>query len=326
MTPTLPAVPNDPTTRSLTYDDPAEVSAAIGGWRNRDAARDAQAAADAATIADLRAQVAALTPVVPIKWGSSVYARPGVETYDQALARTVGALNPDFIRTFLQDTSPLVWPTKNGSLPCVLSIRRSPADVIAGKCDAEITALANSVPSWATPSNPARLCYSHEPEKHIAGGEFTSKQYKDAWARVASLVRATGKPIELSLILMGYTLDPASGRNFDDYDPGSAVDVYAFDVYWHPGKDAAHLYDAARAIGVAKGKPWAVAETSAASNETTPAQRAQVLHDLAYGLATVDPKPVYASAFDSNNDPAFQYLFTTDAGCVNGWNTGRTGN
>ena len=83
--------------------------------------------------------------------------------------------------------------------------------------------------------------YYHEPEDNIEAGAFTAAQYRAAWQRISSLaLRANNPRLHATLILMCYTLTPASGRSFADYYPGDAyIDVLAWDCYnqvWAKGQ------------------------------------------------------------------------------------------
>src|SRR4051812_20860726 len=98
-----------------------------------------------------------------------------------------------------------------------------------------------------------------------------SAQYKAAWRHIAKIADASGKPLRATLILMGWTAKPQSGRNFADFYPGAdVIDVLAWDCYaWGPNDTPASVYGAARSLSQQAGKPWAVAETGVGSKYFT---------------------------------------------------------
>ena len=291
--------------------DAAEAAdnAEFDAWQQTVAGLKQQVTDANTTIADLRAQLAALQPT--IKWGSSVMPHPG-ETYPQALARVDKALAPEIIRFFIPGTNGPSWPTQTGTRPLVISFKLPPADVIAGKVDAQLKAF------FAATTQLTYWSYWHEPEND----NLDPAQYRQAWAHIAAIARTSGKPLRGVLILMEFTLR-AKNRNWQDWHEADAVDVLGFDCYWRPGRTAADVYARPRSVAVAAGKPWAVCETSASSTETTPAQRQQVLHDMAHDLATVKPLPEFVCFFDSDPGPGFHWQVSDDPASAAAWKAGR---
>lgn len=83
--------------------------------------------------------------------------------------------------------------------------------------------------------------YYHEPEDNIAAGEFTAADYRAAWRRLRSLADKAGNPrLHATLVLMGWSLDPLSKRDWRDYYPGrDVIQVLGWDVYnlgWKKGR------------------------------------------------------------------------------------------
>lgn len=159
-------------------------------------------------------------------------------------------------RTFLADRT------------LVVSFREHPADVLAGKHDAAILAHFRSAPR----SKPIFWSYFHEPEPHVANGDFTLAQYRAAWRHVVDLVGTLCRDnLYPTLILTGWTTEPASKRSWRDYYPGGAhISVVAWDPYNFATtiptlyKDPATLYASVVKASRESGKPWGIAETGSA--------------------------------------------------------------
>src|SRR4051812_19386455 len=198
-----------------------------------------------------------------IKWGSSVMAYGG-ENYAQAFTRVGNQLKPEIVRSFHPGAPS--WPTaKTGNSPLVISFALPPQEVVKGTHDAQLRAFFAATP------RPTYWTYKHEPEDDMERGAFTSAQYKAAWRHIAKIADASGKPLRATLILMGWTAKPQSGRNFADFYPGAdVIDVLAWDCYaWGPNDTPASVYGAARSLSQQAGKPWAVAETGVGSKYFT---------------------------------------------------------
>jgi hypothetical protein len=190
---------------------------------------------------------------------------PG-ETYQQALARIDGYYDGlEVVRVFYSGL-PQAWPGKlnTGGRPMIVSFKAAPADVIAGRHDAALAEWFRTAPRdrtlWWT--------YFHEPENDIESGSFTAAQFRQAWQRIAGLADAAGNPgLRATLILMGWTLEPGSGRNWRDFYPGrSYVDVLGWDLYnlsWRNGnyRPPADNFGRVVATSQAEGLPFGIAET-----------------------------------------------------------------
>ena len=163
------------------------------------------------------------------------------------------------------------WERRGAALAnmqVVSSFRVPPRDVIAGKYDAQLRQFFSTVPAnvqlyWN---------YYHEPEPLIANGTFTAAQYRAAWQRIAGIAGSLCRPnLYPTLILTGWTADPASHRNWRDYYPGDAfVSVLAWDPYNQAvGVPTSYrapqvVFDDVIAISQQTSKPWALAETGTA--------------------------------------------------------------
>lgn len=162
---------------------------------------------------------------------------PG-ETYQQALARIDGYYNGlEMVRIFYTGL-PQEWPGKlniNGR-PMVVSFKATPQEVLAGTHDAYLLKWFQNAPT----DQEIYWSYYHEPEDNIEDGAFTAAQYRQAWQRVSNLARQVGNSrLHATLILMGWSLEAASGRNWRDYYPGREyLEVFGWDVYntWRTGQ------------------------------------------------------------------------------------------
>jgi hypothetical protein len=175
-------------------------------------------------------------------FGASVWTNPG-ETFGEALAREdeqFGALQ--IVRIYFQGL-PEPWDSAKLApvhRPMILSFKALPESVLSGADDTELTAWFASAPRGF----PIYWSYFHEPEDQIAAGEFTSYQYKAAWAHIATLAAAAHNPyLHPTLILMAWDLTPWTGRNWRNYFPGRSVVQYiGWDVYNHRSISNAGFY------------------------------------------------------------------------------------
>ncbi|MER6508644.1 DNRLRE domain-containing protein [Nonomuraea sp. NPDC001636] len=207
-----------------------------------------------------------ITYTRPTLCGASFAAETG-ETYQQALAREdslFGGLKA--VRVFYGGL-PDPWPGKlnAGKRPMVISFKAAPAAIVAGTHDAAMRAWFAAAPR----DQDIYWTYYHEPEDNIRNGEFTAAAYRQAWSHLAALADEAANPrLRATLILMGWTVDPASGRDWHDYYPGStAIDVLAWDVYNYDSTAAkgqyltpAALLDRTYAVNQAENLPHGVAE------------------------------------------------------------------
>jgi hypothetical protein len=189
------------------------------------------------------------------------------ESFAQGLARADRTFGPlRMVRVFY----PGLPPSWNGSRAdvvnrtVVVSFKAHPREVNAGKHDARLAAWFASVPRqydvyWA---------YFHEPENDVENGSFRPSDYKAAWRRIAGLANRAGNPRLINtIILMCFTLNPGSGRDFNAYYPGSdLVETLGWDCYNHATKHNRYVSPEdiyGRMIRKSRelGKPWGIAET-----------------------------------------------------------------
>lgn len=201
-------------------------------------------------------------PDVPL-WGASFQRAPG-ESYAEALDRTDQALGElDVVRVFYPG-APDPWPGKVPGRDVVVSFKLSPAEVLAGDHDERMRAWFSSAPR----DTATYWVYWHEPEDQIERGRFTADQFRRAFARLDALADEAQNPrLRSTLVLMSWTLQHESGRDWRDYYPGKdVVDVFAWDVY-DRGKGRCRgyctpvqLFDGPRRVSESVGDRFAVAE------------------------------------------------------------------
>jgi hypothetical protein len=234
-------------------------------------------------------------------FGASVY-QNGL-TWPDALTRSNGWYGGmDVVRVYYTGM-PDQWPGRAGSVggPISVSFKDSPARVLSGQDDAFFKNWFASAPRdrqiWWT--------YWHEPEDDIEAGRFTAADYRAAWAHLADLANQAGNPnLHATLILMCWTLNPASHRNFADYFPGTGtIDVLGWDcynrsadkgVYTDPGTVFGPLVAKSNEVGL----PFAIGEFgSVLAPGDNGSGRAQWLSDCASYLSRQNA--VFVTYFDS---------------------------
>ncbi|WP_052744771.1 DNRLRE domain-containing protein [Micromonospora sp. HK10] len=194
--------------------------------------------------------------------GASFNSETAGETYQQALARIDGYYNGlESVRVFYRDL-PQAWPGKLnvGGRPMIVSFKAAPAEVNSGKHDAYLREWFRTAPT----NQDIYWTYYHEPEND----NFAPDAFVAAFRRVSGLAAAAGNPrLRATLILMGWTLESGSHRDWTDWYPGRQyVDVLGWDVYnegWKNGTYNAPANMFAKVIAVSRqeGLPFGIAET-----------------------------------------------------------------
>jgi len=118
----------------------------------------------------------------------------------------------------------------NNRLPLVSIKSPNWADTAAGMYDTEIDAFLRKLDSYG---KPVWYIVNHEPENNLnepnsgsaADWRAMQKHYRDRMKAVGT------KNVTFTLAPMGYTWNPASGRNPDDYWVPNTWDVYMVDYY-----------------------------------------------------------------------------------------------
>ncbi len=241
-------------------------------------------------------------PTSGTMFGATVYT-PGGQTQAQSLAAANARYGKlEIVRVFYPGL-PAAWPGSAGLSggPVEVSFKALPRDVLSGSLDSQLSGWFATAPR----DRPVIWTYFHEPEDDIARGSYTAVDYRAAWAHLRGLANKAGNPqLKSSLILMGWSLKPASGRNWKDYYPGSAtIDILGWDVYnliFNKGQysDVDSIAAPVVAASRAEGKPWGIAELGAKlvpGDEGT--RRAAWLRSMgAFSKANV---VIYVSYFES---------------------------
>jgi len=181
-----------------------------------------------------------------------------------------------------------------------------------GDLDGRMNTFLDSIPD----GHKTTLIAWHEPEDNIARGQFSLSAFIDMQVRLADLIHATGRPeLTHGIVLMGWTLDPRSGRDAESYYPpavSSRVDYMGWDVYnpYHPEEGRTNWVrwteeDAAPKIismARARSKQVMLAEYGTAEHETNPALKPEYL------------AAVYRWACDNSEVAALTYFQNTQGG------------
>ena len=197
-------------------------------------------------------------------FGTSIYQEPG-----EPSPRRTSAGSRRTVRSRSTGCSTRACRTRGRATPATpvvpssVSFKATPQTVLTGAYDA-------SLKSWFATAPLGRQIwwsYYHEPEDQIEAGTFTAAEYRAAWQRISSLADTAGNPdLHATLILMCFTLEKTSGRNFADYYPGSAyIDTLGFDCYNQMAGKGGYIapadqFDSVLAVAGSTGKPWGVAE------------------------------------------------------------------
>jgi hypothetical protein len=235
--------------------------------------------------------------------GASLHLNGG-ESFADALRRSDRTYGPlRMVRVFY----PGLPPSWNGSRAdvanrtVVVSFKAHPREVNAGKHDSRLTSWFASVPRnvdvyWS---------YYHEPENDVESGKYTPAQFASAFRRVSGLADKARNPrLRATLILMCWTLNPNSRRDFNAYYPGSAaVDVLGWDCYnsgtknnryTAPDQVFSRMISKSRALG----KPWGLAETGSAKirSDGSGTGRAAWIRSMSRYLN--EQKPLWVAYYD----------------------------
>lgn len=293
--------------------------------------RDGQISTLRAEVDRLQAQLATLRPPpAPILWGSSVETRG--QTFPVALARVEAALGRlDTVRYFTPGTGGPAWPAALTGLAgrgVVYSAKSPPPQVVTGMADEKWRAWFRPAVDYLGKWPDAVVDWTcwHEPEDDVERGAFTAAQWRTALARLIKLQRDefAHPRLRANQILMGWTLQPGSKRNLDDYHVPEA-DVLGFDSYVGMAAGTpAEAVEPAVAAARRYGKRWAIAETGVS---VALPDRAGLLTALATRLATADPPPVYVTYFSSDPGGPSEYRWPIDNDplAAAAWLAGRSG-
>ncbi len=258
-----------------------------------------------------------MVPVAPsdTKFGVTVQAMSGV-SYSSAYASSNSAYGGlESYRLFYPGAPRQPGAAGYGRIPVILSFRYLPRDVLSGRHDAELAAWFRG----ASRSFPIYWVYSHEPENDIEQGAFTATDYRAAWSHIRAIQRSTGRmDMKATLVLMCFTLNQSTNRNWRDYYPGSdVIDVMAWDCYnWGQDEsppfygDPAVLFGRAYALSASLGKQFGIAETASPrlSNDPSGYGRAAWLRSLAGYLSA--RHAAFVCYFDSHKPGSIDFRLT----------------
>lgn len=191
----------------------------------------------------------------------------------------------------------------------VTSFRVPPGEVLDGKYDAELRRFFRTAPT----NREIFWTYIHEPEPEIIAGRFTPRQYRQAWRHIAGIAAGFCKPnLYPTLILTGWTADPASKRDWRTYFPGKhSISVIAWDPYNQAvGTPATYrrpkdVFGSVVRASRSSGLPWGIAETGTARVAGDPGPgRARWITRM--GNYLTKRNPVFVSYFQSTNRGDFE--------------------
>jgi len=198
-------------------------------------------------------------------FGASVLGGGG-DTYLEALRKADSRYGGmDVVRVFYLG-KPSAWASMVAAegRPVVVSFGYHPRDVLAGRADAYLRDWFANAPT----TRDTYWVYSHEPEDDVARRAFTAADYRAAWRRIRGLAdRATNPRLKATLVLMCWTFNSKSGRNWRDYYAGSdVIQLLAFDCYnWMARKGGyaapENVYGNAVRTAKSLGIPFGIAET-----------------------------------------------------------------
>ncbi|MHB8245837.1 MAG: glycoside hydrolase family 26 protein [Acidimicrobiales bacterium] len=224
---------------------------------------------------------------------------------------------------------PKPWPGPAGipKQPVVVSFKALPLTILSGKDDAALLHWFETAPR----SYPIYWSYYHEPEGHVAAGQFTAADYRAAWSHIAALAARADNPyLHATLILMAWDLNPASGRNWQNYYPGNSVIQYiGWDAYNPPSAVARGIYQppgqifgAVVALMRTLGMPWGIAETGSllAAGDSSGTGRAVWLKKVAGYLEAAGAR--WCTLFDANVGGGYELY---DPSSIHAWKAVNTG-
>lgn len=235
-------------------------------------------------------------------FGSNVWQDQG-ESRAAALERIDASFGPIEIARVFSDWLPPRWPVLEsglGSRPLVLSFRAGPERILSGAADERLAAWFAAAPR----DRDTYWTYFHEPEDQVEDGTFAAADFVDAWSHVAELAAAAENPrLRATVILMCWTVNPRSGRDWRSYlPPADQVEVLAWDCY-AKGADAdsyadpAELLDPAREVAEEMGADWALAEVGARVRPGAEVDRAEWI--TAVGAYAAEHDARFVTWFDA---------------------------
>jgi Glycosyl hydrolase family 26 len=251
------------------------------------------------------------TPPARIPAGSTLcgaaFATAGGQSYMQTFQQEQNLIGPLHAVRVFYPGAPSPWPGNAGNVDrtVIVSFKFLPKDVLAGTED-------TAMRTWFADAPRDRDVYwvfYHEPEDQIADGTFTAADYRNAWAHLRALADEAHNPrLHATLVLMQWSVDPASHRDWKDYYPGdNVIDVIGWDVYnLNKNKgtysSVSSLLDAVEAASNSVNKPWGVAEFGGAKVPSDPDGTARAAWLTSMITAMQKGHALWVSYFDLNWD------------------------
>jgi len=239
--------------------------------------------------------------------GANVEVQSG-ETWEEANARADAAYGPLAMHRVFYPELPPPWPGSRAAgdgRPVVVSFKANPRDVLAGRHDEALAEWFRTAPR----NQEIYWVYYHEPEDNIENGEFTAEDYRAAWRRLAQLAaQSDHSRLYATLVLMCWTLESGSGRDWRDYYPGGdVIAVLGWDCYNSGGQrggyyiEPAERFENAIAVSREAGKPWGVAELGSEliEGDESGEGRAAWLRKIGDYLSSHSYPPLWVAYFDS---------------------------
>lgn len=154
-----------------------------------------------------------------------------IMAFDTRLADRIGTTTPllagphgysgnSFPSTFA--SSSVYYGYTNGYSHSVLNVKCDWAGLANGTFDSRINGFIDSIPAGHT----CYLIINHEPENDGTPSASQKAAWRNGQARAANIIAARNDPrCEFAVCLMGWTWQPASGRNPNDWNPNDAPNV-----------------------------------------------------------------------------------------------------
>lgn len=259
-------------------------------------------------------------------FGSTVDRAPG-ESLSEALARIQAKLGPlPLVRIYASGLPPSWSELRKGigRVSTVVSFKADPSEVLSGAYDARLRAWFQAAPTHRD----TWWVYYHEPENNVKSGHFTAEQFRAAWMHVAAIGASVDNPLlHPTLVLMCFTLQPESGRDWNAYVPeDGSVAVLAWDCYNQAARNGQYVdpslllgrsVEASRAAGAA----WGIAELGSRIAEGDDGTARAVWLRAVAGYA-IDNQAEFVTYFDSGAGGGFHL---SDEPSITAWRAFVTG-
>lgn len=229
----------------------------------------------------------------------------GAQSYPQALAQSESRYGRLGVVRFFARNGPGTWAdyeARWGDRTPIISFGISPSVVLSGSKDQALRQFFAAAPR----DHPVYWTFFHEPENDIEHGAFTAARFREAFAHVADLAAAANNPqLQATLILMCYTVNPNSGRDWHNYYVEGSVQVLGWDCYNHKWRSGGYgtpenLLSRAVATSQSTGLPWGVAELGSVRGFKDPTGSGRAAWLRACGSYLSNQGAAFVSYFDTN--------------------------